>query len=124
MSSIQYTTKTLINRQRRQAQVRRNIVALILSVFMVIAVSIFLISFSTEANDMELQPSYKYYKIVEVAKGDTLWSIAKDNIDSDYYKSTYEYVAEVKRMNSLTSDNIVAGSHIIIPYYSAEFISD
>ena len=124
MSSIQYTTRALINRQRRQAQVRRNIVALILSVFMVIAVSIFLISFSTEANDMEHQPSYKYYKSIEVDKGDTLWSIAKDNIDSNYYKSTYEYVAEVKRMNSLTSDNIVAGSHIIIPYYSTEFVSD
>lgn len=124
MSSTQYTTRALMNRQRRQKQVRRNIIALMMSVFMVIAVSIFLISFSTEANDMEHQPSYKYYKSIEVANGDTLWSIAKNNIDANYYKSTYEYVAEVKRMNSLTSDNIVAGNHIIIPYYSTEFVSD
>ena len=73
---------------------------------------------------MEHQPSYKYFKSVEVAKGDTLWSIAKDNIDYEYYKNTYDYVNEVKRMNSLTSDRIVAGSYIIVPYYSSEFVSD
>lgn len=124
MSSTQYTTRALLNRQRRKKQVRRNIITLIASLFIIIVVSISLISFSTEANDMEHQPSYKYYKSIEVAKGDTLWSIAKSNIDSRYYKSTYDYVNEVQKINSLTSDNIVAGSHIIIPYYSTDFKSD
>lgn len=124
MSSTQNTTRALLNRQRRKKQVRRNIITLIASLFIIIVVSISLISFSTEANDMEHQPSYKYYKSIEVAKGDTLWSIAKSNIDSRYYKSTYDYVNEVQKINSLTSDNIVAGSHIIIPYYSTDFKSD
>lgn len=124
MSSTQYTTRALLNRQRRKKQVRRNIITLIASLFIIIVVSISLISFSTEANDMEHQPSYKYYKSIEVAKGDTLWSIAKSNIDFRYYKSTYDYVNEVQKINSLTSDNIVAGSHIIIPYYSTDFKSD
>lgn len=121
MNSIPYATRALINRQRRMKQVRRNFAALILSLFMGITISIFLISFSTEANDMEHQPSYKYYKSIEVAKGDSLWSIAQNNIDTEYYKNTCEYVTEIKRLNSLSSDNIVAGSHIIIPYYSTEF---
>lgn len=119
-----YTTKAMLHRQKRQQQVKRNIMTLIISALAIISLSILLISFSTEANDMEHQPSYKYFKSVEVAKGDTLWSIAKDNIDYEYYKNTYDYVNEVKRMNSLTSDRIVAGSYIIVPYYSSEFVSD
>ena len=119
-----YTTKAMLHRQKRQQQVKRNIMTLIISALAIISLSILLISFSTEANDMEHQPSYKYFKSVEIAKGDTLWSIAKDNIDYEYYKNTYDYVNEVKRMNSLTSDRIVAGSYIIVPYYSSEFVSD
>lgn len=119
-----YATKSLINRQKRQQQVKRNIITLIVSAFIVITISILLASFSTEANDMEHQPSYKYFKSIEIAKGDTLWSIANDNIDYEHYKNTFEYVNEVKQMNSLTSDKIVAGSYIIVPYYSSEFISD
>ena len=119
-----YATKAMLHRQKRQQQVKRNIMTLIISALAIISLSILLISFSTEANDMEHQPSYKYFKSVEVAKGDTLWSIAKDNIDYEYYKNTYDYVNEVKRMNSLTSDRIVAGSYIIVPYYSSEFVSD
>ena len=119
-----YATKAMLHRQKRQQQVKRNIMTLIISALAIISLSILLISFSAEANDMEHQPSYKYFKSVEIAKGDTLWSIAKDNIDYEYYKNTYDYVNEVKRMNSLTSDRIVAGSYIIVPYYSSEFVSD
>lgn len=119
-----YATKAMLHRQKRQQQVKRNIMTLIISALAIISLSMLLISFSTEANDMEHQPSYKYFKSVEIAKGDTLWSIANDNIDYEHYKNTYEYVSEVKKMNSLTSDRIIAGSYIIVPYYSSEFVSD
>lgn len=124
MGNAKYETMALIKRQNRQKQVRRNIIILILSAFLITAISILLISFSAQANDREHQPSYKYYKSIEVSKGDTLWSIARGNMDSRYYKNACEYVAEVKKMNSLVSDDIIAGSHIIIPYYLAEFIRD
>lgn len=117
-----YYAKSLMIRQRRKQQVRRNIMLLIASVFLAAAVAVMLVSFSTEANDMEHQPSYKYYKSIEISKGDTLWSIANNYIDHEHYKNTFEYVKEVKQMNSLTSDKIVAGNHIIVPYYSSEFI--
>lgn len=123
MKHTDYTAKALANRLRRQKQVRRNIAALTALAVMVIAISILFISFSTEANDYEHPSSYKYYKSIEIVKGDTLWSIANDNFDPDHYKNAHEYIDEVKKMNSLTSDNIVAGSHIIVPYYSSEFVS-
>lgn len=122
MEKTNYATRALNNRLRRQKQVRRNIIMLIASSLIVIAASILFMSFSTLANDFEHQPSYKYYKSIEVSKGDTLWSIANANIDSEHYENIYEYINEVKEMNSLTSDNIVSGSYIIIPYYSSAFI--
>ncbi|MBO5145130.1 MAG: LysM peptidoglycan-binding domain-containing protein [Lachnospiraceae bacterium] len=121
MEKRDYAARAFDNRLRRQKQVRRNFI--ILAVFIVIVTAILFMSFSTQANDFEHQPSYKYYKSIEVSKGDTLWSIANDNIDSEHYKSTYDYISEVKKMNSLTSDNIVSGSYITIPYYSSEFVS-
>lgn len=123
MNNTDYITKSLINCLNRQRQVRRNIAALIISLFIITAASISFLSFSTEANDMEHQPSYKYYKSIEISKGDTLWSIANANFDAEHYKDMNEYVAEVKQLNSLTSDNIVSGSHIIVPYYSSEFMN-
>lgn len=126
MNNADYTTRALMNRQKRKQQVRNHMIALFASLFLIIAIaiSILLISFSTEANDMEHQPSYKYYKSIEISKGDTLWSIANDNFDSDHYKDTYEYVTEVKKLNALISDDIVAGSHLIVPYYAPEFVSN
>lgn len=124
MNNTEYITKSLINYQNRQIQVRRNILTLIMSVIAVVIASISFLSFSTEANDMEHQPSYKYYKSIEISKGDTLWSIANDNFDPDHYKNIYDYVAEVKKMNALASDTIIAGSYIIVPYYSTEFMQD
>ena len=59
---------------------------------------------------------------IEISSGDTLWSIAEDNMDARYYRHTADYVAEVKRMNSLDTDQIIAGSYLIIPYYSTEFV--
>ncbi len=124
MNATDYTTKALLNRQKRKRQVRHHMIALILSLIIMITVSFLLASFSTEANDMEHQPSYKYYKSIEIAKGDTLWSIANDNFDPDHYKDIYEYVSEVKKLNTLSSDAIVAGNYVIVPYYASDFVND
>ena len=57
----------------------------------------------------------KYYKSVLIESGDTLWSIAAK------YKAagmnTSSLVEEIKRMNGLSNDQIIAGNYLIIPYY-------
>lgn len=112
-------SKNSMNRRRRQLQVRRNICMLALSVMAVVLLSIFMISISTQASGLGHNTApYKYYKSIEVSKGDTLWSIAKEHIDTDYYETVSDYVNEIKTMNAIKSDHIVAGSSLIIPYYS------
>lgn len=117
MTNTDYAAKAFINRQKRLNQVKRHKIALI--VFFIFSIIVF-ISFSTEANDNVQQLSYKYYKSIEITKGDALWSIANDYFDPIHYKSTLEYVKEVMKMNNMTSDDIITGSYIIIPYYISE----
>lgn len=63
------------------------------------------------ANQQELS-----FKSVKVSVNDTLWSIAKENYSAEY--GTFkEYVQEIMRCNSLSSEDINAGSSLIIPIY-------
>lgn len=117
----QHFSTNTISRRRRQRQVRKNIYMLALSIIPIILLSVFVISISTQASDLEQHTKYKYYKSIEISKGDTLWSIANENIDTDHYKSVQEYVNEIKEMNSMKSDHIISGSCLIIPYYSSDF---
>ncbi|MCD8020437.1 MAG: LysM peptidoglycan-binding domain-containing protein [Clostridiales bacterium] len=70
-------------------------------------------SFVVEAN----QPlSDVKYKVVEIEYGDSLWSIAKDNMTPGF-SDIYEYIDEIKRCNQLNSDHITSGGYLMIPYY-------
>lgn len=64
------------------------------------------------------QSAYKYYTSIQVNKGDTVESIARCRMSSEY-SSVDDYIAEVSQINHLDENcHIEAGSHIIIPYYS------
>lgn len=76
-----------------------------------------LLGSSSKASD---DKNYKYYTCVEIKNGDTLWDIASEHITKEY-GSLQEYVAEVKALNGLQSDNIRSGQSLIIPYYSDEW---
>ena len=78
-----------------------NILLLVISVLFIFVSVFFVASISTQASDKEHMPSYKYFRSIEISSGDTLWSIAEDNMDARYYRHTADYVAEVKRMNPL-----------------------
>ena len=53
---------------------------------------------------------------VQIEEGDSLWSIAKEHY-SEEFTSLNSYIAELKRMNGLTSDTVYAGSYILVPQY-------
>lgn len=56
------------------------------------------------------------YKVIEIQKGDSLWSIAKENMNPGF-DDVFSYIHEVKRCNQLESDTITAGNYLMIPYY-------
>ena len=61
---------------------------------------------------------YKYYTSVEVASGDTLWTIADKYMGEGCFDKQ-EYINEVMNLNHMYSDNITAGEYLVVPYYTA-----
>lgn len=53
---------------------------------------------------------------VEIQKGDSLWSLAKEYY-TDEFSCLSEYIDEIKRMNGLSSNTIYAGNYLLIPQY-------
>lgn len=56
---------------------------------------------------------------VQIEEGDSLWSIASAYYTEEF-SSVDKYIAEIKRMNGLSSDLLYAGSYILIPQFVAE----
>lgn len=90
----------------------------LLAVLLLFALMIFTIILATKkANAKREGNRIKQVTSVEIHKGDTLWSIASRYM-SDEYDNLNEYIEEIKMSNGMTSDEIYAGSYIIVPYYT------
>lgn len=66
------------------------------------------------ANDIQ-------YKVVEIKDGDSLWSIAKENMNNTNdsgFINIYQYIHEIKRCNNMKSNQINAGCYLMVPYYN------
>ena len=110
------------NKLRRNRQIRRNIGMCLATFIMIVGFSTLFFSFKSKAQSNNTDISYKYYKSITVAAGDTIWDYAELYADTDFYDSYGSYIQEVMDINHLKDDNIVYGQHIILPYYSNEFI--
>lgn len=123
MEDIRSERRILNNRIRRKREMRKNFLILVMTVCLVITGSISASGFRANAKDDSSQVSYKYYKSVAVSNNDTLWSIAEKYMDEEHYDSINDYIAEVKRMNSLKNDTIHYGEYLIVPYYNDSYVS-
>ena len=123
MKKDTYYSRSKMKQKIRKKQVRRNMILLVLSTILLSSCLVFLASMSIQASDKEHQQqvAYKYFKSIYIAEGDTLWSIADEHMDA-HYSNKQEYISEVKRMNSLTSDHIECGNYLIVPYFSTDYL--
>ena len=62
------------------------------------------------------------YKVVEGQEGDSLWSIARENLEeksNDYgFTDIYQYIHEIKKCNNMKSNQINTGCYLMVPYYN------
>lgn len=56
------------------------------------------------------------YKVIQVESGDSLWSIARENMNPGF-SDIREYISEIRRCNQLEDDHITLGNYLMIPYY-------
>lgn len=122
IEDIRSERRIMKNRIRRQQEMKKNFLLLVMTVCLIAAGSFSLSGFRSNAKDDSITASYKYYKSIVVTNNDTLWSIAAKYMDDEHYDSITDYINEVKAMNSMTDDVIQYGEHLVIPYYDSEFI--
>lgn len=57
------------------------------------------------------------YTSYEVKSGETLWSIASDNLDTSGYTDIPSYIDEIKQINHIEEeDKIKSGQYVILSY--------
>lgn len=110
------------NKIRRKRELQKNILLTVLTLCFVLNLTFFAGGFLSRAKSSDEIVEYKYYASISVEEGDTLLSIAEEHM-GNHYASKEAYIREVMQINSLTDGNAIrAGSHLVIPYYSTDFV--
>lgn len=122
IEDVRSERRIIKNRIRRQREIKKNILILIMTVCLIITCSVSLSGFRSNAKDDTTEAAYKYYKSIVISNDDTLWTIAQKYMDEEHYDSINDYIREVKSMNSLMDDVIHYGDYLIIPYYDSNFV--
>lgn len=103
----------------RQQKTRRAVIFLLaLTLILVFGIGFGFGALMARAEEPESAPLYKYYSNIEIQSGDTLWDLAEAHMDGEHYRSRSEYIDEVMAINGLTSDRLISGESLIVPYYS------
>lgn len=72
---------------------------------------------NTMAGEGRSPELHRYYTCIEIAPGDTLWSLAQQYTKNSSM-NTRDYVHELKAMNNLREDTIHVGQYLTVVYFS------
>lgn len=111
-------------KKRKTVVLKKKIIATMIAVVVVLFGSFLfgnLLTTNAKGNTTESPVNYKYYKSIEIQQGDTLWSLAKRYMSKEETASVQKYIADVKKINTMNSDNIQAGQYLTIIYYDTQF---
>ena len=122
-NSVDSEVRRYNNKLRRQKIVRRQWAVLMIIAGIIIGITVVLATtFLSEARSSAEDIEYKYYTVVEIEPGDTLWDMSGKYMAADHYKDANSYISEVRSINHLAEDQeLMAGELLVVPYYSAEF---
>ncbi|MDE7224035.1 MAG: LysM peptidoglycan-binding domain-containing protein [Acetatifactor sp.] len=109
-------------KRRRQREVRRIFVLAGITVMLVLCFALSYHALLSHANTELEDIAYKYFTSIQIEPGDTLWSLADRYADREHYTSRDQYIEEVMTINHLSGEELSAGSYLILPYYSPEFV--
>ncbi|MBQ8803524.1 MAG: LysM peptidoglycan-binding domain-containing protein [Tyzzerella sp.] len=113
--------KARANQKKRRQAAKRNMFILLATVLVItIGCIVFGNAFSAGKANASDETKYKYYKSIEIEKGDSLWTIAEE-YNTDDSTSTKEYIDELMDLNNLTSKTIHEGQHLLVAYYDTEY---
>lgn len=92
---------------------------IVVSLIVLAALLFAFIFFSTRVAAENSREAHTYYTSYEIEPGDTLWTIADKYMTVDSTDKA-AFIANIKRLNHISSDNITAGNYLVIQYTSYE----
>ena len=109
-----------LQRKKRQRELREKRPFFITGVVLII--SLLCISFFLYFGDSVVEAQEPttdiLYKVVEIKAGDSLWSIAKENMSDELnhsgFTDIYQYIHEIKKCNNMKSNQINAGCYLMV----------
>lgn len=106
--------------RKQRARRRRCIVSVfsILAAFYISAVGSILFT-NAHGNASEEPVVGKYYKSIQIQKGDTLQSLADTYAKDSDKKTIARYIKEVKKLNGMWLNDLCAGDYLLIVYYDS-----
>lgn len=112
--------RIIANKKRRLRIVRRQKMLIIIALTILVLLAVFGKStIKLSAQEDNFVPECKYYKVITVHSGDTIWNIALDNFSEENYSGFDSYISEICKINRLTdADTLNAGENLIVPYYA------
>ncbi|MCR5092580.1 MAG: hypothetical protein K6B72_01200 [Lachnospiraceae bacterium] len=119
-------TRVIRNRIRRQRQLRRRM----LIAGYIMTATLFLMIFTlngmlSDAHEADRPEIFKYYRSEIILPGDTVENAAEHFLtagERGLIDDACEYCAEIRFINHLSAgEQPLAGTSLIIPYYSTEF---
>jgi len=117
---MNYESSVLVGRRRRvSAHLKRKVKAWLFIVGIlfvsVLLALLFVVQSASNLQPASLEGASKIYLQVFVEPGDTVWSIAQERIDRDFY-DIRSYVGEIIAINHLEENGkLYAGTEILIP---------
>lgn len=108
--------------KRKLRNLKRKLVVLTMITLFILIGCMHFGKLSSDAHgNLEEDPvSFKYYKSIEIQDSDTLWGIAEKYMD-DEYDSVQDYIAELKEINQLVTDDIQSANYLTVVYHDTEF---
>ncbi len=117
------TAKTY-HRRLKVARQKRTMFFLAMALVLGVIFAIFVLGTNAQATSMNQASTsrYKYYKEVYVERGDSLWSIAKDNTDGSV-DEIMNCMNEIQEINCISSKAVLkTGTYLVVPYYSEKYM--
>lgn len=114
MTYSTYKTRTL-----RHRQINRHYRQLILFLCGIITVLIVLLFTSNNSVAQADEMVIETYRSEVIQPGDSLWSFAEEYRLPDM--SVEEYMIEIRRINRMSSNELVSGEYLILPIYTYEY---
>ena len=118
MNNNTYTQRTIANRRRKAHREMMIRIKITVAATLVLLIGMFLFNtLRTEATEQIPETTYKYFTYHQIEKGDTLHDLAKEYISYEFYDDLQEYIEEVKEINHMENDLIIAGNMLVLPYF-------